>query len=124
MTTTLLQGCRLFFRSANASEPQLHASATLGVSALLQSVYPPLTADGLRALLVRACREVREEGQSGMLSRCVPRLVSEKHLDSLLMLCVFQAETPSEQMQVMQLTAALASFHNAAALALSCPSLR
>ena len=77
VTTALLQGCRLFFRSATASEPQPHAGATLRVSALLQSVYPPLTADGLRALLVRSCREVREEGggQSGMLSRCVPRLV-------------------------------------------------
>lgn len=35
-----------------------------------------------------------------------------------------QAETPSEQMQVMQLTAALASSHDATARTLTCPSIR
>ncbi len=65
-----MQGCRLFFRIASESAPPLRINnnssddgPTARVSALLQSVYPPLTLEGVRALIARACREVRRGGQ-------------------------------------------------------------
>lgn len=63
-----VQGCRLFLCRTSAPAPQLQHShsntqggAVSRLSALLQSVYPPLTLPGVQALLARACREVRGE---------------------------------------------------------------
>lgn len=120
-----MQGCRLFFRIASESAPPLRINdsrsddgPTARVSALLQSVYPPLTLEGVRALIARACREVRRGGADGWI------VGGRGLLHGCMAAYAAQAETPSEQMQVMQLTAALASCHDAAARTLSCPSIR